>query len=347
MRLLRYIPVILIVICSQGRVYAQGPVFSQYYSSSLFLNPALAGLEKDIYIGMNYRSQWSSLGMPFNTFQFSFIKPLVKPGIRVKHLGGIGASFLNDVAGPNREFINQSVMLAGAYNFHLTRYGNNILAVGLQAGAVQQRVNYDALEWSTQYSPGVGFDNTLAGESGTLNMQVFSPVLNAGLMWYYTTRGRMSFRSSSAFAGLSVSNIIRPTGFIEDTKGASIILYKLHGGIASIWKRKYEISPNYLVQYQNQSFQVNVGTYLSYYIDPPHLHKSKNTKVMFGAWYRLQDSFIFSAGFSNSSWNLGFSYDANISSLSRNLGYASAYEVSLAYKIVVNKGFKRFSSPLI
>lgn len=327
--------------------HAQSPVFSQYYSSGLYLNPSLAGLEKDIFMGMNYRSQWSNLGVPFTTFQFSFIKPLVKPGIHAKHMGGVGVSLLNDVAGPNKEFITQGVTLAGAYNFHLTRYGNNLLSVGLQVGASQQRVNYDALQWSTQYAPGKGYDNSLAGEAASLNARVLSPALNLGVMWYYTTRGRLSTRSASVFSGLSVSNLIRPNGFVDDTKGAPIILYKLHGGLSSIWKRKYEISPNYLVQYQNQSFQVNVGTYLSYYFQPPHLRNSKSTKVMVGLWYRLQDAFILSTGFSNKSWNFGFSYDANVSSMGRNLGFASAYELSLAYKIVVNKGFKRFSSPLI
>jgi type IX secretion system PorP/SprF family membrane protein len=150
MRQLRYISILIVIALSATVSVAQSPVFSQYYSSGLFLNPALAGLEKDTYIGMNYRSQWSGVGTPFNTFQFSFIRPLVKPGVRVKHLGGLGASFLNDVAGPNKEFVNQSVMISGAYNFHLTRYGNNILAVGMQAGALQQTVRYDELQWSTQ-----------------------------------------------------------------------------------------------------------------------------------------------------------------------------------------------------
>src|SRR5690606_9856556 len=135
--------------------------FSQYYASGLYLNPALSGLEKDIFLGMNYRSQWSNLSTPFNTFQFSFIHPLTKPGVRAKHLGGFGASFLNDVAGPNKEFVTQSVTLAGAYNFHLNRFGNNIISVGLQAGATQQRINYDALQWSTQYNPATGYDNGL------------------------------------------------------------------------------------------------------------------------------------------------------------------------------------------
>ena len=346
MRTAKYIWPIVTVLLSLSKVQAQSPVFSQFYSSSLYLNPALSGLEKDIFFGMNYRSQWSNIGLPFNTFQFSFIKPLVKPGIHVKHLGGLGVSFLNDVAGPNKEFTTQSILLSGAYNFHLTRFGNNILSLGLQGGASQQRVNYDELQWSTKYSPAVGYDNSLAGESA-LNNQVFSPALNAGLMWYYTTRGRLTKESVSIFTGISVYNIIPPRSFTGDKQGPALTLYKLHGGLSSLWNSKYEVSPNYLIQYQNQNFQVNLGTYLSYYFQPPHLHNSKSTKVIVGAWYRLQDAFILSAGFSNKSWNLGFSYDSNIASLGRSFGFASAYEVSLAYKITLNKGFRRFSSPLI
>ncbi|MEO5976203.1 MAG: PorP/SprF family type IX secretion system membrane protein [Chryseolinea sp.] len=336
----------LLLLSAFRMTHAQSPVFSQYYSSTLYLNPALSGLEKDIYMGMNYRTQWSSIGLPFNTFQFSFIKPILKPGTRVKHLGGLGATFLNDVAGPNKEFKTQGIMLSGAYNFHLTRYGNNIVSVGLQAGAMQQRVNYSTLQWSSQYSQGTGYDGSLNGESG-LNSQVFNPILNAGVVWSYTSKGRLSHRSISVFNGLGVSNIIRPRSFTGKSNEPSLMLYKFHGGFSSLYNRKYEISPNYLVQYQNQQFQVNMGAYISYYFQPPNVTNSMSTKVMFGAWYRLQDSFIVSAGFSNRSWNLGFSYDSNVSSLGRSFGYANAYELSLAYKIVVNKGFKRFSSPLI
>jgi type IX secretion system PorP/SprF family membrane protein len=339
--------ILLLVIVMHQHVGAQSPVFSQYYSSALYLNPALAGLEKDIFLGMNYRSQWSNINLPFTTFQFSYIHPLSKPGVRVKHLGGLGVSFLNDAAGPNQEFVTQNVTLNGAYNFHLTRHGNNIIAVGMQAGVMQQKINYDALQWSSQYNPLQGYDNTQLGENATLDVQVFNPLLSFGAMWYYTSKGRMSFRSFSAYQGITVCNILTPQGFIEGTNGAPSVLYKLHGGITSLRRLKYEISPNYLVQFQNQNFQVNLGAYIGYYLQPPNRSNSKSKKVMFGGWYRLNDAFIVSSGFSSASWNLGFSYDTNVSSLGRNLGIGNAYELSLAYKIVVHKGFKRFSSPLI
>lgn len=337
----------MVFLCLHQLAAAQSPVFSQYYSSGLYLNPALAGLEKDIFIGMNYRSQWSNINLPFNTFQFSYIHPLSKPGVRVKHLGGLGASLLNDVAGPNQEFVTQSFLLTGAYNFHLTRYGNNIISIALQAGAVQQKINYDALQWSSQYDPVQGYDGTQIGERASLNMQVLDPQLNIGAMWYYTSKGRMSLRSFSAFQGISVSNVFTPKGFIDGTRGAPSVLFKLHGGMTSLRKLKYELSPNYLLQFQNQNFQINIGAYFGYYLQPPNRTNSKSKKILIGGWYRLRDAFIVSTGFSSTSWNLGFSYDTNISSMGRNLGIGNAYELSLAYKIVVHKGFKRFSSPLI
>jgi len=340
------IALVISILVMAGSTFAQMPTFSQYYASAMYLSPALTGLEKDVYMGMNYRSQWSGAGIPFSTFQFSFISPVLKRGTHTKHLGGLGATFYNDVAGPGKEFKNNALMFSGAYNFHLTRFGNNLVSVGMQAGAMQQRVNADDMRWASQYSPDVGYDGSRPGEAGSINSQVFNPILNTGVMWSYTTRGRLSTRSFSAFNGIVVSNLLPMRSYTGEAE-PDMMLFKLHGGFSSIWKRTLEISPNYLIQYQNHAYEVNVGAYFSYYLEPPFLESSQRTKVMIGGWYRIQDAVILSAGISTRSWNFGFSYDNNVSSLTRAFGYANAYEVSLAYKIIVSKGFKRFSSPLI
>ncbi len=333
----------------ESEIYCQATVFSQYYASGLYLNPALAGLEKDTYMGMNYRSQWSNLSLPFNTFQFSFIQPLAKPGARRKHLGGLGISFLNDEAGTNKEFVTQGISVAAAHNFHLNRHGNNIVSAALQVGVNQHRVNFGALQWSSQYSSRDGFDPSLPGEPGMVSDQVFYPVLNAGVMWYYTNKMRnLSHYSTSIYNGISVSNIIPFNGFYMQSERDASILFKAHGGYSSTWTRKVEVSPNYLIQLQDNNFQVNMGMYVGYTVSNPRLSsKAGNTKVLLGLWYRMEDAFIISTGISNSIWNIGFSYDSNVFHLSKAFGYGSAYELSLAYRIVNKGGFKRFSSPLI
>jgi type IX secretion system PorP/SprF family membrane protein len=326
---------------------AQAPVFSQYYSSALYLNPAMAGLEKDTYLGMNYRSQWSNLSLPFNTFQFSFIQPITKPGVRKKHLGGIGLTYYNDVAGANKEFVTQGVSLAFAHNIHLNRFGNNIISCAVQLGAGQQRINYDALRWSSQYSSFTGYDQALPGESLN-NYQVFQPIVNAGMIWYFTDKKSLSNRHTSIYNGFCVSNLVRSRGYYTQSNESLNLLLKAHGGFTSTISNSVDFSPNYLVQMQNKNIQFNIGSYIGYSVTNPRgLSKAGTTKIQFGIWYRLHDAFIFSTGLSNAVWNLGFSYDSNITSLSRTVGNGSAYELSLGYRVVNRNGFKRFSSPLL
>lgn len=341
--------ILLLLLTARNKIHAQAPFFSQYYSSSLYLNPALAGLEKDTYMGMNYRSQWSNLSMPFITFQFSFIQPVTKPGARKKHLGGIGLSYFKDVAGANKEFVTQGISLAAAHNFHLNRHGNNIISSAIQAGASQQRINYDGLQWTSQYSSNTGFDQSLPGETGFVNDRIFQPMLNVGAMWYYTNKQRnLSYYSTSVYNGLSVSNIIPTNGYYANSKERMSLLYKIHGGFTSTWSRNMDISPNYLVQWQDHNLQINVGMYVGYSVTNAKLKsKSGATKILVGAWYRMKDAIILSCGVSNEQWNLGFSYDSNVFQLSKTFGYGSSYELSLAYKVLNKNGFKRFSSPLI
>ncbi|CAN5354752.1 hypothetical protein BH10BAC4_BH10BAC4_09150 [soil metagenome] len=330
-------------------VEAQAPVFSQYYATGLYLNPALAGLEKDTYLGINYRSQWSNLSLPFATFQFSFIQPITKQGSRKKHLGGFGLSYFNDVAGANKEFTTRGVSLAIAHNFHLTKYGNNIISTAIQIGATQQQINYNSLQWSSQYSSFTGFDQTLPGETGIANDKIFRPVVNIGAMWYYTDKQRnLSHYSTSIYNGVSISNLIPATGFFLNSKSASSILYKINGGFTSTWSRKIELSPNYIIQLQDNNFQINLGAYIGYsIISPRGVSKTGNTKIIAGAWYRLNDAFVVSTGLTNNLWNVGFSYDSNIFALSKTFGYGNAFEFSLAHRLPTKNGFKRFSSPLI
>ncbi len=337
------------VFVFQQNANCQTPVFSQYYSSGLYLNPALAGLEKNTYLGMNYRSQWSNLGLPFNTFQFSFIHPITKPGVRKKHLGGFGMSYLHDTAGANKEFVTQGISLAAAHNFHLNRRGNNIIACAVQIGASQQQINYDKLQWSSQYSAIVGYDQSLPGESNLINYRTLQPTLNLGAMWYYTNKQRsLSYFSTSVYNGFSISNILQTNSFYVQQKGDVSILYKVHGGLSSTWSRQVDFSPNYLIQLQDKNFQVNVGMYMGYSLtNPKASSKAGSTKVLIGAWYRLQDSFIISSGISNAIWNIGITYDNNIFTVSKAYGYGNAYEFSVAYKIQNKNAFKRFSSPMI
>jgi type IX secretion system PorP/SprF family membrane protein len=327
-----------------GSVSSQDPVFSQFYTSSLYLNPALSGLERDVVLGFNYRSQWAGVNLPFKTFQFSAVHPIIQQGIKTKHLGGFGATLFSDEAGSNREIVSQGFSVASSYNFHLNRNGNHLIATALQFGVIQRIVNMDALQWSSQYSSILGYDKSLPGEN-LISDRVTSPVINAGAIWRLVVDHHFQ-PMKMYYQGFSFSNLNRPKGFFLDQREVSAILYKMHGGYLHTFSSGFEISPNYLIQYQKGA-QINIGGYGAYSL-PTVVSKSiSDLKVSLGFWYRIEDSIIVTTGINTSLWNVGFSYDANSSSLERSFEGANAFEFSFAYKINIIKEVKKFSTPLL
>jgi type IX secretion system PorP/SprF family membrane protein len=338
---MRGLKIILTFLISSATAvaWAQEPVFSQYYSSSLYLNPALAGIEKQVTFGANYRSQWNKLVLPFNTFQLSFVQPVFQRSARKKHLGGAGISVLNDTAGPSREFSSQAVSLSGAYNLYFGEA--HTLSMAIQAGASQQKVNYDNLRWTSQYGVDTGYDATRAGESSFVNARVFQPLLGMGAMWSYNNS---SHKGTTYYQGVALSNLLRARSHFAGLAGEAAPVFKAHGGLTIQLNDLLEISPNYLFQKQGSNRQFNAGLYGGYSLPKSPLG---NAKATLGTWYRFGDAFIVSTGLSTERVSVAFSFDSNVGSMGRTFGNASAYELSMSYRLPGKNNFKRISSPLI
>lgn len=137
---------------------AQDPYFSQFYASTTYLNPALVGVEKDTYFGLNYRTQWSSAGTPFTTGQFSFITPIGKNNPTKFHRNGLGFSAYKDVAGESKQYKTNGITLSFAHDIVFGSDFTQIFSFGGQAGIIQKRISYDELQWGSQYDPSMGFN---------------------------------------------------------------------------------------------------------------------------------------------------------------------------------------------
>lgn len=326
-------------------VQSQDPVFSQFYTSSLYLNPALSGLEEDIVVSMNYRSQWTGINLPFRTFQLSATHPILRQGVKSKHLGGFGGTLFSDQSGPNREITSTGLSVASSYNFHLNAHGNHIISAALLFGVIQKRINMDALQWSSQYSPAIGYDPSLPGETFT-SERIARPVIHAGVAWKLTLDERHSKPVRMWYHGVAASNINRPEGFFMNEHEAPRVVYKVHGGYLHTFASGLELSPNYLIQHQHYT-QLNVGAYAAYAMPAVTSKSIRHLKLSAGCWYRWGDGLILTTGMTTASWSAGFSYDTNSVSLQRTFQGANAFEVSFAYRIRVLREAKRFSTPLL
>ena len=96
---LKYILFLIIGLSmNYEKVIAQDPVFSQFYSSPMSLNPALAGNgDANWRVVANHRSQWIGQGLdPLTTSSVSFDGKLFKQkNNEINYIGG-GLMFMQD-----------------------------------------------------------------------------------------------------------------------------------------------------------------------------------------------------------------------------------------------------------
>ena len=136
---------------------AQDIHFSQYASSPLALNPALAGLNNcDYRVYVNFRTQWLtvSAGNTYRTFAGG-VDMAVGKVTKYNSFAGIGISFFSDQAG-DINFNSNRVDVSFAYHFMLNRRGTMQISAGLQGAFNHRSINPSKATFDSQYDPGTG-----------------------------------------------------------------------------------------------------------------------------------------------------------------------------------------------
>lgn len=339
----------LVCLCSFFQAIAQDAIFSQYYASSLYLNPALAGLQPDISLSTNYRTQWNNIS-PYTTGQASLIYPFMnknKPSH--EHWGGAGLSVFQDKAGENGSYQVLGGNVNLAYNVSLGSRKLQLISFGLQAGFIQQKTNPDNYEWGTRYTTGNnGFDPSLPDANSKISATKLYPDIGAGAIWYFNNSKKYTVRKFSSFIGLSAYHLNKPDQSMVQAKAIHLpTLLKAHGGIEFPISEKMRLSPNAIVALQNQVYQYNAGMYLSYRIIDAETGLFAHTDFILGGWYRVKDAVIFSTGLASRYLTIGFSYDMNNSALRSYTKGKGAYEVSLSFRIPRSLKLLRYDTPRI
>lgn len=320
---------------------AQDPVFSQYYNAPVYLNPALVGDEDAMMVNLNYRSQWQSLHEPYSTAQASFIYPFYRDINKgaAGQLGGLGLSVFNDVAGTSRELRTTGVSASFAYNLPLNM--QNIISFGLQAQVINTRIDPEGLEWGQQYQPGIGHNpGELPVEYQNFdNSTVLS--ISPGAFWRYYNDNSSGF-IHSIYSGIAVNHLNHPDiATLNNVEDRLPLLYKYHGGIVFAVSQKVNLSANVLTLFQDTRNQSNVGAFVSYLLTDQSQGLFSNSIVRIGGWHRWNDSFILSTEFVTNKFQLGFSYDWNVTNLNRFQSGVGAYELSLGFR------FNRVAPPKV
>ncbi|NQZ78225.1 MAG: PorP/SprF family type IX secretion system membrane protein [Ekhidna sp.] len=340
--------VLILLLTGWLKLHSQDAQFSQYYAASLYLNPALNGIYDDPSLHMNHKRRLQSVDVINELTQVSFILPIKTQGQYEQPTAGAGIMAFNERSGFEGVYQRNSVFLNYAHNIKLGLLSTYLISLGAQVGYEMRTLNFSNLAWGSQYNSFYGFDDTRPVPVTEFNDQQQNLVVNAGIMYYYNPERNYLLHKYSGFVGISATNLNRPnTSYAEDAEETEPVLWKYHGGL-QVKFNKIFITPSILYLYIRQTQQFNAGANFAY-VPGAEEYRAKGTQLLFGVWYRLRDSFIFSGGIKYSSLAVRISYDLNTTLFvpEKTIDLAqSSMEISIQYSLSKNLNLKRVSNPL-
>lgn len=313
---------------------AQDIHFSQMQYSPLNLNPALAGVNHGLQAIANYRTQWSSVANPFQTFGASFdMRAKEKPGKKGFLAGGI--NFFHDVAG-TAKVATTNFNLNVAY--HIYAGENSTIGLGMQTGLGQRSIGNTAGTWGNQFD-GIQF-NPLIPNGEFVDRPAFIHFdAGAGIVYNFKRKERyMSGNDEFSFtAGISAFHLNRPNySFIQTANERLSIRYAAFA-MARIGKMNsnYAFTPALYYNRQGGHQEILAGTYLRVKVSESSHYTGyiDEMAVSFGAFYRVQDALVAKFLFEFAGYSFGFSYDINLSKLTRASNGRGGMEFFLRYTL--------------
>ena len=336
----RFILIVLLGVCYQiANVSGQDIHFSQFYMSPLNLNPAMTGvINCDQRFVVNYRNQWAGVlgANAYNTFSASYDR---KMAVGRDDFFGVGGSLWGDVAGSTK-FGTRQARLSFAYSKKMggRRKVSHYLSVGADAGITQRRVDQTDLRWPTQVSNGQ-FDPTQGSNEAIPNADFLFADFSGGLMWFSNLGDRKSLYGGASLHHLNQANV----SFLGRQESLFSRLTVYAGGEYPL-NKKVSIKPDIIYMSQGPHKEYNFGAAARFSVGPNARGVNQPAGQFFqaGLWFRAgnsvesslhSDAIIFTTRFEFDRYNIGLSYDYNVSQLSAAAAANGSFELSLVYLI--------------
>lgn len=312
---------LIVLVLGCFKMQAQDPIFSQFYAAPIVVNPAFTGNSYAPRISLNYRNQWPGIGDggAYTTYAASYDQ------FAEALNSGFGLLLLTDDAGAG---ILRTTKLSGLYSYRVQFNDRLFAKIGLEAGYVQSRLDWDQLIFGDQidelggFSPGGSAIPTQEERPEDLNRNYFD--LSAGMLVY----------SDRFYGGVSLKHLNRPEdsflGVNPNLQTGVPIRTTVHAGAefdlgtGNIGNEPAFISPNILYANQGPFSQIIAGAYIGF------------GTLFGGAWYRHAfgnpDAVIGLVGVRINEIKVGYSFDATTSGLGLN-NTGGSHELSLSFDL--------------
>ncbi len=325
---MKKIYLLLLPVLCMAIAHAQDINFSQFHELPLLRNPALAGTYRgDIRITTAFRSQWNSVTVPYQT---QALGAEVKFGVSSgsDDYASLGLQVTNDIAGDSKLGRTQLLPLL-AYHKSLSSDNDSYLSLGFMGGFFQQRFDPGKLKFDDQfvngaYSPTNPTQQTFNNTSITY-LDAAAGIKYSGIVGYDSRFyvGAAYFHFNEPKVAFSSLNDIRLNKKFVINAGLSTPTSETDRFI--IYFDYFMQGGNYLSQggiiFRHDIFQED---------------QDYSFSVSAGAFLRWNDAIIPLVKLNYYNWELGLSYDANISKLVQASQARGGFELTMSYSNFLN-----------
>jgi type IX secretion system PorP/SprF family membrane protein len=339
MRKSNHIAAIVLSLIMIKTSYGQDPVFSQFFSSPLNVNPALtARINEDWRLISNIRDQWNNPASAYATGTVSFDAKILQkntPNIDEKNIVGIGGMLMYDYAMDGivksaYASLNLSYNILVAEDF----YGNkHRLGLGFGGTYADRNVDFSRLNFQQQFT-GTGFDTNLpTGESALSNMTPYFSA-SAGILYTFIAE------KSNLEIGAAVYHLNKPKQTVlKDPLQFVPERDVVHANFETFINKYLVLNTNGIYQYQAGVNYFSVGGALGFYLD-----QDGQSILNIGLWYWSGNAVVPYIGVAYNDFQFGLSYDATISKLSQSASRPTTFELSIIFR-GKNKPFGEIPDP--
>jgi type IX secretion system PorP/SprF family membrane protein len=298
------------------QVNGQDIHWSQYNDNPLFQNPGNTGnFNGDYRFVGNYRNQWRSVSIPFETIALSAEKKLEK----YEDLS-LGIQLFNDVVGDG-QFRTTEVL----FSLSIAKYfmdSNLIIRPGATVGLNQRRFDSSPFNFDEQFS-GIGFDPSLPTGENIQSAQKTNITIALGASGLYKLAN-----GEIISGGIALFNINRPNQGFFNEKVKRDRRLNINANYEYKYSKDLHIIPSFQINTQGKYREVVLGGNAKYILED---RMGKYKAAQAGLWYRNRDAAILTMGLYYQSWFFGLSYDINMSKLSPASNGRGGIEFALRY----------------
>jgi len=313
-----------IILVNVPRVYSQDSHFSQFFSNSLALNPALTGnFIGDWRVSGNYRNQWRNIAIPYNTYSFGYDRMFYPENHRV----GGGVFLVNDNSGDAALNVTR-LYLSGSYYRDIN---NNDLSAGIQVGYVFKSYNYSGATFPSQFDMTQGYfnSNLPSGELG-IGERLSYLDINIGASW------RKKIKIFEPRVGLSLFhlNVPKESYYNFNTRVPLKILF--HAKMPTDLSDNMYLAPGLVYIRQRNASEMLLGSDLGFRFRGNFTNVDKAfTGIYFrDGIVRQADAIIVMAGAQAGRLDVILSYDFTVSPLGVVTNNRGAFEISFIYRSI-------------